>query len=428
MRTTGISRRRKKERYPDYLLSIQARETAQREKREREKFIQSSFDTPNAEKRDSLPQRLAYFIGDLDRFEKDYLTEAGLPEITHSDADLVEGLIGNPDSAQQLLDGLKRVQGGTADGFHRNAAWRFGQELNDLFPTGYRFNVGDTLYLGVDEYHITAINNDMVSLTNPKFPLFGKEMSVEELTAKLSLSDANDHLKAFVLPTSTEEKTTYTSTVEAVYLAVENSLPYDVVIEKLHIDEPEKVQTSDISTESTTIPDVVIPAEKHNFRITDDALGVGGAKEKFQNNLAAIHLLHKLQEEDRLATPEEQEILSKYVGWGGLSMAFDEQNASWANEYAELKAALNPAEYMAAMESTLTAFYTPPVVIKAMYGILDKLGFSQGNILEPSCGVGNFFGLLPESMAQSKLYGVELDPLTRMWSPTRNFLRPRAII
>ena len=252
----------------------------------------------------------------------------------------------------------------------------------------------------------------MVSLTNPKFPLFGKEISVEELSAKLSLSDANDHLKAFVSHAPTEEKPTYTSTVEAVYPAVENGLPYDVVIEKLHIDEPEKVQTSDISTESATIPDVVIPAEKHNFRITDDALGVGGAKEKFQNNLAAIHLLHKLQEEDRLATPDEQEILSKYVGWGGLSMAFDEQNASWANEYAELKAALNPAEYMAAMESTLTAFYTPPVVIKAMYGILDKLGFSQGNILEPSCGVGNFFGLLPESMAQSKLYGVELDPLT----------------
>ena len=104
---------------------------------------------------------------------------------------------------------------------------------------------------------------------------------------------------------------------------------------------------------------------------------MGGAKEKFQNNLAAIHLLHKLQEEDRLATPDEQEILSKYVGWGGLSMAFDEQNASWANEYAELKAALNPAEYMAAMESTLTAFYTPPVIIKAMYGVLEKLGFSQ---------------------------------------------------
>ena len=397
-----------KQRYPDYLLSVQARETAQREKREREKFIQSSFDTPNAEKRDSLPQRLAYFIGDLDRFEKDYLTEAGLPEITHSDAALVEGLIGNPDSAQQLLDGLKKVQGGTADGFHRNVAWRLCQELNDLFPTDYRFNVGDTLYLGVDEYHITGVQDGIVSLTNPKFPLFGKEMSIDELSAKLSLSDANDHLKAFVSPAKTEEKPNYTSTVEAVYPAVENGLPYDVVIEKLHIDEPEQT----VSEEQPVISPSEPTPEKHNFRITDDALGVGGAKEKFQNNLAAIHLLHKLQEENRQATPEEQEILSKYVGWGGLSMAFDEQNASWTNEYAELKAALNPAEYMAAMESTLTAFYTPPVVIKAMYGVLEKLGFSQGNILEPSCGVGNFFGLLPESMAQSKLYGVELDPLT----------------
>ena len=153
-------------------------------------------------------------------------------------------------------------------------------------------------------------------------------------------------------------------------------------------------------------------ALRRNYRITDDALGVGGAKEKFRNNLAAIRLLHELQIENRLATPEEQETLSKYVGWGGLSMAFDEHNATWANEYKELKAALSEEEYRAAMESTLTAFYTPPVVIKAMYEALDRLGFSQGNLLEPSCGTGNFLGLLPESMEKSKLHGIEIDPLS----------------
>lgn len=152
--------------------------------------------------------------------------------------------------------------------------------------------------------------------------------------------------------------------------------------------------------------------DRHNFRITDDAIGVGGAKEKFRNNMAAINLLHELEIENRLATPEEQEVLSRYVGWGGLSMAFDEHNSAWAEEFKELYAILSPEEYRAAMESTLTAFYTPPVVIKAMYDALDRLGFSQGNILEPSCGTGNFFGLLPESMQNSKLHGVEIDSLT----------------
>ena len=155
-----------------------------------------------------------------------------------------------------------------------------------------------------------------------------------------------------------------------------------------------------------------LATDRHNFRITDDAIGIGGAKEKFRNNMAAINLLHELEIENRLATPEEQEVLSRYVGWGGLSMAFDEHNAAWAEEFKELYASLSPEEYHAAMESTLTAFYTPPVVIKAMYDALDRLGFSQGNILEPSCGTGNFFGLLPESMQNSKLHGVEIDSLT----------------
>ena len=163
--------------------------------------------------------------------------------------------------------------------------------------------------------------------------------------------------------------------------------------------------------EKTEAPAVPV-TDRHNFRITDDTIGVGGAKEKFRNNMAAINLLHELEIENRVATPEEQEVLSRYVGWGGLSMAFDEHNAAWAEEFKELYASLSPEEYRAAMESTLTAFYTPPVVIRAMYDALDRLGFSQGNILEPSCGTGNFFGLLPESMQNSKLHGVEIDSLT----------------
>ena len=173
----------------------------------------------------------------------------------------------------------------------------------------------------------------------------------------------------------------------------------------------EQEKTELPSEEKTEAPAVPV-TDRHNFRITDDTIGVGGAKEKFRNNMAAINLLHELEIENRLATPEEQEVLSQYVGWGGLPMAFDEHNAAWAEEFKELYASLSPEEYRAAMESTLTAFYTPPVVIKAMYDVLDRLGFSQGNILEPSCGTGNFFGLLPESMQNSKLHGVEIDSLT----------------
>ena len=171
-------------------------------------------------------------------------------------------------------------------------------------------------------------------------------------------------------------------------------------------------EKTELPPEEKTETSAVLVTDRHNFRITDDAIGVGGAKEKFRNNMAAINLLHELEIENRLATPEEQEVLSRYVGWGGLSMAFDEHNAAWAEEFKELYASLSPEEYRAAMESTLTAFYTPPVVIKAMYDALDRLGFSQGNILEPSCGTGNFFGLLPESMQNSKLHGVEIDSLT----------------
>ena len=179
------------------------------------------------------------------------------------------------------------------------------------------------------------------------------------------------------------------------------------------LEQEEKELPPEEKTEAPAKPPVPAYADnRRNYHITDDALGVGGAKEKFRNNMAAVNLLHELQLENRLATPEEQETLAKYVGWGGLSMAFDENNAAWAEEFKELYASLSPEEYRAAKESTLTAFYTPPVVIKAMYEALDRLGFSQGNILEPSCGTGNFFGLLPESMAGSKLHGVEIDPLT----------------
>ena len=152
--------------------------------------------------------------------------------------------------------------------------------------------------------------------------------------------------------------------------------------------------------------------EPHNFRIQDNDLGAGGPKVKYKANMEAIHLLQTLEKEERLATPEEQEILSRYVGWGGIPQVFEENNSSWANEYLELKNTLSPEEYSAARASTLNAFYTSPTVIRSMYEALENMGLKQGNILEPSCGVGNFMGLIPESMGKANMYGVELDPVS----------------
>ena len=174
--------------------------------------------------------------------------------------------------------------------------------------------------------------------------------------------------------------------------------------------EEEEVTAEESIPESQEQEKAVI--EPHNFRIQDNDLGAGGPKAKYKANMEAIHLLQTLEKEERLATPEEQEILSRYVGWGGIPQAFEESNSSWANEYLELKNTLSPEEYSAARASTLNAFYTSPTVIRSMYEALENMGLKQGNILEPSCGVGNFMGLIPESMGKANMYGVELDPVS----------------
>ncbi|RGY03772.1 DNA methylase [Blautia obeum] len=174
--------------------------------------------------------------------------------------------------------------------------------------------------------------------------------------------------------------------------------------------EEEEVTAKEDIPESQEQEKAVI--EPHNFRIQDNDLGAGGPKAKYKANMEAIHLLQTLEQEERLATPEEQEILSRYVGWGGIPQAFEENNSSWTNEYLELKNTLSPEEYSAARASTLNAFYTSPTVIRSMYEALENMGLKQGNILEPSCGVGNFMGLIPESMNKAKMYGVELDPVS----------------
>ena len=736
---------KEKDHYADYLESISAPqyEIDTQRKLARQHFIEEKRELPPADKRDTLALRLSDFIRDLDGYEKDLLGVIGYGDFADMPADLMEQTLQHPDNVQELLDFLSLVQKKTASVYSRSNAWRFSQELTEMYPLRYLYHEGDVVYIGADKYEITAFDENAVSLRNAEFPLFGKELSREDFEKKLKENPANDHLKtvitesqktetlaeekpdsitlsigfsehpafydkelndrftdlsfalgnkllsvldekqhrereneenhvgwyhktdfeihaviggeefnyegrfdigdgegdliahirnfyeyslspdcpfipewkrqgedyyrekmeslrlgrdvlipflernteltpedekrlgdimateenwfhrgkepaeeeitpeqkphytveqtsdafadSFIIrnnqapedsadryydvggiyqtfeteeeaqeyadtlnhveregqqksepaPSGTDEKQdnsdligkelmidnrryliesvgkisgdvsmrdiTFQNSVGfpinrvekvgyvrrlleqaekepqpeeksespaepttetvAEYPAVENGLPYDIVMEKIRFDEPEHGQTIETPiTAKTSAP--ALSHDRRNYHITDYALGVGGAKEKFRNNMSAIKLLHDLQIENRLATPKEQETLAKYVGWGGLSMAFDSNNAVWANEYKELKSVLSDEEYHAAMESTLTAFYTPPIVIKAMYEALDRLGFSQGNILEPSCGTGNFLGLLPDSMEKSKLHGIEIDPLS----------------
>ncbi len=767
---------KEKDHYADYLESEEAPqyEIDTQRKMARQRFIDANRDLPPADKRDTLALRLSDFIRDLDHYEKDLLENVERTDLADVTAEQMEQHLGDPATVQQLIDFLALVQGKTADVYSRSNAWRFSQELMELYPLRYVYHEDDVVYIGADKYEIAAFDENAVSLRNPDFPLFGKELSRADFEEKLKENPANDHLKVVVtekqsVQTPSEEKPdgikfsigfsehpafydrqfndrytdlsfalgnyllgvldekqhrereskdnvgwyhktdfeitatiggedfhyegrfdigdgegdlishiknfyeyslspncpfipewkkqgedyyreqieslqwgrdvfvpyleqhkTLTPEDEKLYAEImatesdwfrvpedkeatlaerlvdfaEDVSPYEYMdalevgetkedaIQKINNDlsNPELVQsyveqltewleeleddeqkqvcrqlidemtpflsieevphytvelTSDAFADPFIIRDNTVPygedgqyydvdgiyqtfeteeeaqeyadtlnsaenivklfAQKdeersqqeqpdiqdnsdligkeilidnrryviesiseisgdvsmrdmtfanavgfpinrvekigyirsllskaqeekqpekavspvpapseprHNYRITEDTLGVGGAKEKFRNNMAAINLLHELELENRLATPEEQETLSKYVGWGGLSMAFDENNAAWADEFKELYVSLSPEEYRAAMESTLTAFYTPPVVIKGMYEALERLGFSEGSILEPSCGTGNFFGLLPDTMAGSKLHGVEIDPLT----------------
>ena len=431
---------KEKEYYPDYLASVEAPqyEVDTQRKMERQRFIDENRDKQPADKRDTLSLRLSDFIRDLDGYEKDLLSNVERSDLADMTAEQMEQQLSDPATVQQLIDFLALVQGKTSDVFSRSNAWKFTEELKELHPMHYLFQEGDIVYIGADKYEISDFNENAVSLQNVEFPLFGKEMSRADFEEKLKENPANSHLKMIVTETPKTgmqyfiayavgdfyelygEEAQKAAELLELHLTNRNGKPL-VGIPKHAVQSysdslAEMGYFLETSEDNPYLnPEVATPTvttDRHNFRITDETLGVGGAKEKFKANMAAIHLLHDLEIENRLATPEEQETLSKYVGWGGLSAAFDEHNAAWANEYKELKDVLSTEEYRAAMESTLTSFYTPPIVIKAMYDALDNLGFSKGNILEPACGTGNFFGLLPDSMADSKLHGIEIDSLT----------------
>ena len=250
----------------------------------------------------------------------------------------------------------------------------------------YEYHLGDKVYIGASEYEILSVDDERVMLYDYDMPLFNKEFSRTEFDRKVRENPMNEHL--IVKEEPAEER---------------NEKEPEPVVPAW--EKKKKVKGFDLH------PDVSM-AERHTFNLRENEVETVGKKERFRRNIMAIQLLKKCQEENRFATPEEQIVLSKYVGWGGLSEAFDENNSAWATEYLELSSVLTPEEYASARESTLTAFYTPPEVITAIYKAMEQMGFQEGNLLEPSCGIGNFIGMLPDAMQNSKIYGVELDTIS----------------
>ena len=304
------------------------------------------------------------------------------------------------------------------------------EEAEQLQDVKYEYHLGDKVYIGASEYEILSVDDERVMLYDYDVPLFNKEFSRTEFDRKVRENPMNEHL--IVKEEPAEER----NEAEEVQTNM-GSMPIEdyreIVASQSGFDSYDEMhrQGYRIGNGYDKEPEPVVPtweqkkkvkgfdlhpdvpmADRHTFNLRENEVETVGKKERFRRNIMAIQLLKKCQEENRFATPEEQIVLSKYVGWGGLSEAFDENNSAWATEYLELSSVLTPEEYASARESTLTAFYTPPEVITAIYKAMEQMGFKEGNLLEPSCGIGNFIGMLPDAMQDSKIYGVELDTIS----------------
>nr|WP_225312763.1 hypothetical protein [Aneurinibacillus sp. XH2] len=266
-------------------------------------------------------------------------------------------------------------------------------ELEHMTPNRerarYGYDVGSIVWIGADEYEVAQLESQTVVLQDRQFPLFIKEWNRRDFERMLRENPLNDHLITGELEPGLTNEEGWEPVAEE-----------DVSSTRLNDEQEQQTKQANVHSPTQASDRPATPAV--NYRITDDELGHGGAKTKFKWNIEAIRLLNKLEKEQRQATAEEQAVLARYVGWGGLPQAFDEANTQWAAEYAELRELLEPEEYASARASTLNAHYTSPIVIKAMYDCLESMGFRSGNILEPSCGIGHFFGMVPESFQDSK--------------------------
>ena len=353
------------------------------------------------ERLEALPKRMRYFMDVMDENGKHFFTEYGIEHLLNETEIGIADAIKDAETRRRLSECMQRLGGAATDVLDRNSGYSFSEELKALKVINLH-RVGDFYEMFGDEAVEAAKTLD-IALTTREIngertqmcgvPVFSAERYVNELESKgyiVSFAERS-------APDREDEQETLT-----------NAEPEQAEQEIASQEE----LTTDISRPQRTDNTVLYPeipmSERHNFRITDDNLGHGTPTEKYRANVEAIRMLKSLESEHRLATPEEQEVLSRYVGWGGLADCFDERNS----HYAELKSLLTDEEYSAARESTLTAFYTPPVVIRSVYKALENMGLKQGNILDPSMCIGNFEGMLPDSLSACKVYGIELDSIS----------------
>ena len=376
-------------------------------------------------KEQNIAERLNAFIEDY--FLYDYIDNSRFYRSREYDIAIIKADIDDPLNVKDYANAIKKIiEKGELDNGKLLEAKELLSILEKRLPQ-YEYHLGDTVYIGADEYEIAGIKDNIVTLYDPKFPLFNKQMGIEEFNKKVQENYSNDYLKVEnkangenkdnkqVLISEPKEEIKEESQNQSdkqLLTQKEGNQNKPIQNEKESIPEesrkPNFVRNRNKLQDYILYPNVAIE-NRNNYKIVDDNLGIGTDREKVERNIEAIKVLKKCEEEERYATPEEQEILSKYVGWGGLDQVFDEKNSSWSKEYIELKELLNDEEYRQARASTLTSFYTPPIVIRTMYEILENMGLKEANILEPSCGIGNFLGMLPSELENCKMYGVELD-------------------
>lgn len=291
------------------------------------------------------------------------------------------------------------------------------REKRQAVEIRYDYHLGDTVYLGASEYEILAVDDETVRLYDKDCPLINQELSREIFERRVRENPANNHLiKREIEPMDVKSAESQGDEAEK---QTESNAPEELTEKNESIPEeneeilpaPPAKKRQEKAGAFDLHPEIPL-ADRMNFDLAAHEVEAAGKKERFRRNMEAIRVLKSCESENRFAAPQEQEVLSKYVGWGGIPEAFEEHNSAWASEFAELYETLSPEEYAEARESTLTAFYTSPEVIQAVYKVLENMGFQEGNILEPSCGTGNFIGLLPPSMQGSKVYGVEIDSIS----------------
>ena len=375
---------------PTYREKLEARRVQfelQRERIEKLRELSDYASVPIEEKRDSLLDRLTTLLNYLEGYQEGIAADLGISHMINASKDAITEYISDPKNRANMAEFTYRIARSTGDAHLRNAGYSISDELKDGLSWRYEYAPGTTVYIGTDKFEVINVDDSRVVIVDENYPLFTKEYPRSTFDDMLKSSTSNDELKVLDLSDSID-------------------------ITELEIPLPSFKKTKPLNVQGFDLyPDVPM-SQRHNFDLANNEIEEVNKKERFHRNYTAIKVLKDCERENRFAIPDEQVILSKYVGWGGIPEAFDEGAGSWQNEYAMLKNILTEDEYVSARESTLTAFYTPTTVISAMYKAMEQMGFREGNILEPSCGIGHFIGMIPESMSNSRIYGVEMDAIS----------------